>query len=641
MAWQTGLKIGQYEVVSEIGAGGMATVYKAYQPSKDRFVALKAMHPNFRDEESFVIRFKREAEIVSKLEHDNIVPMYDFAEHEKQPYIVMKFIDGETLKDRLGRGLPNVDEILRIMNQIADALTYAHMEGILHRDVKPSNIMLATDGTAYLTDFGLARVEKVGQSTLSADVVLGTPHYLSPEQAKGSKEIDGRADVYSFGVVLYELFVGRVPFNADSYYSILNDHINTPLPEPFDVNPEIPKDISDVITKAMSKKPHHRYDNALQAMQDIRMAIAQSRLSRLNSDRASIADISLARIRKEFEETEALGENSKIQKTNNTTPILNKVDQPSTQTVTKATLMSDETNRYKKFWLYGGLTTFILATLGWVALYIGSLSDLSRLQAYLAENVPESSFEVFIGDRPFSGFAQIPELALLNFTNLNVAQAQDLIANNRDSLNTDVNYLYLANAYWQVEENQLAYQAVADGYKQIEIDNTERQLSYIYSASVLAQRNDDFNAQAAYLLMFAYGFEINTDVTADDRAELGEMLYDLAETVSLQNKIDEIMINTGLLSRPELTTITQSNFVIFFEARVAIVNNRVFLATRALNRISEEYRTSPEIALLRAEIELTQDNIDQALQILTSLVQDTSIPEWIQERANEFIEENS
>jgi serine/threonine protein kinase len=640
MAWQTGLKIGQYEVVSEIGAGGMATVYKAYQPSKDRFVALKAMHPNFRDEESFVIRFKREAEIISKLEHDNIVPMYDFAEHEKQPFIVMKFIDGETLKDRLGRGLPNLDEIQRIMNQIADALTYAHMEGILHRDVKPSNIMLAKDGTVYLTDFGLARVEKVGQSTLSADVVLGTPHYLSPEQAKGSKDIDGRADVYSFGVVLYELFVGRVPFNADSYYSILNDHINTPLPEPFDVNPEIPKDISDVITKAMSKKPHRRYDNALQAMQDIRMAIAQSRLSRLSNERASIADISLARIRKELEETEALGDNSKIQTITNATPVLDAkpVGQTNTQTVTKATLVTDDTNRYKKLWLYGGLATFMFATLGCVALLIGSLSNLSRLQTYIAENAPEDGFGVFIEGRSSSDF---PELALLTFTNFNVAQAQDLIANNRDASESDLNYLYLANAYWRVEDNQQAYQAVADGYKQIAIDNTERLLSYIYSASTLANRNNDPNAEATYLLLFAYGLEETTDITADDRAELGEMLYDLAEVVSAQNRTNEITISTGLLSRPELVRIIQSDFAIFFEARVAILNQRVVLATRALNRISEENQNSPEIALLRAEIELTQDNVDQALQILTSLVEDTSIPEWIQERANEFIEENS
>ena len=213
------------------------------------------MHQNFLDDEGFIARFKREAQIVAKLTHPHIVPVYDFDEHEEQPYLVMKYVPGWTLKKQFIKDPLDLDGVLKVMTAIGDALNYAHEQGVLHRDIKPSNIVIDREGIPYLTDFGLARLASSGESTMSADMLLGTPHYISPEQARGVKNLDGRTDVYSLGVVLYELLVGKVPFTGDSAYSIIHDHIYTPLPAPSQVNPELPENVEAVLYKALEKQP--------------------------------------------------------------------------------------------------------------------------------------------------------------------------------------------------------------------------------------------------------------------------------------------------------------------------------------------------------------------------------------------------
>lgn len=259
MPFNAGETIGPYRVMEQLGQGGMATVYKAYHAALDRYVALKVLHPAFGEDPNFEARFKREARLVAKLDHPNIVPIYDYSEHDNRPFLVMKFIEGETLKARMARGPLTTVELTGIIEAVGAALSYAHKMGILHRDIKPSNILLTNEGTIYLADFGLARIASMGESTLSGDMIMGTPQYISPEQAIGKKNLDEGADIYSFGVVLYELVVGQVPFNADTPFSIIHDHIYTPLPIPRAINPNIPEAVERVLLKSLSKERADRY----------------------------------------------------------------------------------------------------------------------------------------------------------------------------------------------------------------------------------------------------------------------------------------------------------------------------------------------------------------------------------------------
>jgi len=259
MSFNVGENVGPYRVIEQLGQGGMATVYKAYHAALDRYVALKVLHPAFGEDPNFAARFQREARLVAKLDHPNIVPIYDYSEHEKRTFLVMKFIEGETLKARMARGPLASDELAKIIEAVGSALAYAHKMGILHRDIKPSNVLLVPDGSIYLADFGLARIASAGESTLSGDMIMGTPQYISPEQAMGKKDLDEGTDIYSFGVMLYEMVVGQVPFNADTPFSIIHDHIYTSLPIPHTINPSVPEPVERVLLKALSKERADRY----------------------------------------------------------------------------------------------------------------------------------------------------------------------------------------------------------------------------------------------------------------------------------------------------------------------------------------------------------------------------------------------
>jgi serine/threonine-protein kinase len=259
MGFVIGENVGPYRIVTQLGSGGMATVYKAYHAALDRYVAIKVMHAAFKEDHSFLARFQREARIVARLEHPHIVPVYDFNEHDGQPYLVMRFIEGETLKARLQAGRLTIPQAVDILRPVCQALAYAHEQGVLHRDIKPSNILLMPQGGVFLTDFGLAKIAQSGESTLSQDMMLGTPHYISPEQAQGQPDLDARTDIYSLGVVMYELFVGRVPFQADTPYAVIHDHIYAPLPLPRCLNPDLPEPFERVLLKSLAKERDDRY----------------------------------------------------------------------------------------------------------------------------------------------------------------------------------------------------------------------------------------------------------------------------------------------------------------------------------------------------------------------------------------------
>ncbi len=259
MSFNVGENVGPYRIIEQLGQGGMATVFKAYHAALDRYVALKVLHPAFLEDPNFLARFQREARVVAKLDHPNIVPIFDYAEHGGRPYLVMKFIEGATLKAAFSHRLITPNRILQIVEAVGEALSFAHKRGILHRDIKPSNVLLSDDGQVYLADFGLARIAQSGASTMTSDMVLGTPQYISPEQALGKKDLDEGTDIYSFGVMLYELAVGKVPFNADTPFSVIHDHIYSPLPMPRAANPTVSEELERVLLKALSKERADRY----------------------------------------------------------------------------------------------------------------------------------------------------------------------------------------------------------------------------------------------------------------------------------------------------------------------------------------------------------------------------------------------
>lgn len=259
MPISAGDTVGPYKIIEKLGQGGMATVYKAYHAGLDRYVALKVLHSDLTEDPTFAARFQREARLVAKLDHHNIVSVHDFAEHAGYPYLVMKFIEGDTLKARLGCGPLSAEEIIAVVDSVGSALAYAHQQGILHRDIKPSNVLIARDGRIYLADFGLARIAQSGSSTISSDAIMGTPQYISPEQAIGKSDLDEGTDIYSFGVMLYEMVVGQVPYSADTPFSIIYDHIYTPLPLPRSINPSVPESVERVLLKALAKERGDRY----------------------------------------------------------------------------------------------------------------------------------------------------------------------------------------------------------------------------------------------------------------------------------------------------------------------------------------------------------------------------------------------
>lgn len=261
-------EIGPYRIVGQIGRGGMATVFKAYHAALDRFVAIKVPVADLQSNPEVLARFKREVRIIAKLDHPSIIPIYDVSEFEGTPFLVMRFIEGRTLREFLSqyKKIVSLPTATTIMRAVTSALTFAHQKQVLHRDVKPSNIMLGNDGSVYLMDFGLARIVAEADLTISKDVVLGTPYYISPEQAKG-EPLDERTDIYSLGVVLYELLAGRVPFTGERPSIVVYHHISTPPPPPSTFNPNISPALEQMILRALAKDRNQRYASAAEMMQ--------------------------------------------------------------------------------------------------------------------------------------------------------------------------------------------------------------------------------------------------------------------------------------------------------------------------------------------------------------------------------------
>jgi serine/threonine protein kinase len=267
-----GRKLGQYQIEAKIGSGGMASIFKAYQSSLERYVAIKVLPPSLASQNPiFTQRFQREAKSIARLHHPNILPVYDFGVDSDYTYIVMRYVMGAQTLGQIMSYSFNNERIIHFISQIANALTYSHQQGVIHRDVKPSNILL--DGEwALLSDFGLARVEEAVSQLTDSGVGIGTPAYMSPEQARG-EGVDYRTDIYSLGVIVYEMLTHTIPHNAPTSVGILMKRMTQPPPSPRTINPAISADVEQVILRALSVIPAARYEQATDYADDLKKAM--------------------------------------------------------------------------------------------------------------------------------------------------------------------------------------------------------------------------------------------------------------------------------------------------------------------------------------------------------------------------------
>ena len=257
-----------YQVYEEIGQGAAATVYMARDLSRNRVVALKAIHPHLTKEGRFLERFRLEAELLSKVKSPHIVQIYDFGKEDDVNYIVMEYLEGKTLSNIIQeRGPLDVSKVLYITRQIAECLSAMSAAGIVHRDIKPANIMFTPEGQVKIMDFGIAK--GLVETGLTQTGVLGTPHYISPEQAEGARKLDVRSDIYSAGIVLFEMLTGRVPYEETSPVAVIMKHLTAPIPPIHELREDVPEEVEDLMRKCLAKLPERRFQTPQELIEAI------------------------------------------------------------------------------------------------------------------------------------------------------------------------------------------------------------------------------------------------------------------------------------------------------------------------------------------------------------------------------------
>jgi len=262
-----GAIVGQYRIIEQIGRGRMSTVYKAYQPNLDRHVAVKVLAPDLAETEGFILRFEREAKAVARLRHRNILTVFDYGRQGDVFYLVTEYVGGGTLRGYLGWP-QDLTYAASIVSQVGDALAHAHEQGMIHRDVKPGNILMADENWPLLSDFGLVKMVEDSRQLTASGASVGTPQYMSPEQAQGLA-VDRRSDIYSLGALLYEAVTGQPPFSTDSPVAVILRHINEPLTPPRALRPDLSQEMGHVICKALAKSPADRYQRMEDFLADL------------------------------------------------------------------------------------------------------------------------------------------------------------------------------------------------------------------------------------------------------------------------------------------------------------------------------------------------------------------------------------
>ena len=259
--WLIGQKLDDCLVDSLLGRGGMATVFKAIRDADESYVAIKVISPQFSQSPDFMTRFEREAKLMLAFDHPHILKVYHYGTVGNTTYLQMDLLEGGSLGDLLDRGALPLDHATELLQQISDALDYAHEKGVVHRDLKPDNVLLNNSGNAFLTDFGIAKWKEETAGLTLTGMVVGTPSYMAPEQWR-TEPVDARTDVYALGVMTFELLTGRVPFIASTPFSLMYRHLDEPPPQASQQNPAVPRSIDRVIQRAMAKIPERRYPTA-------------------------------------------------------------------------------------------------------------------------------------------------------------------------------------------------------------------------------------------------------------------------------------------------------------------------------------------------------------------------------------------
>jgi serine/threonine protein kinase len=596
MPFLVGETVGPYRITQQLGQGGMATVFKAYHAALDRYVALKAMHPAFMEDPNFLARFQREAQVVARLEHPNIVPIYDFAEHENRPYLVMKYIEGETLKARLMGGIPTEEEILTIVDAVSAALAHAHEEGILHRDIKPSNVLLANTRQIFLADFGLARIAEAGASTLSSDVMLGTPQYISPEQAMGKGGLDAGTDIYSFGVMLYEMVTGQVPFSADTPYSIIHDHIYTPLPLPRAINPDLSEGVQLVLLKALAKDPADRFEKVDDLASAYGRAIKGERVqlesmpSFEDQTQVSIGDDDLRDAEITAEDPFPTdGGSEEQQLAVGFSEVVGDIDPP---------IPADGSQSRRRWrWWYAVPLVMGLCLCGFIAL--GMVQDRGGIEDTIPPGPSVRTPALPVDQPPVDSPGLPPQ----------IEAAQRLVDENPED---PFAHLELAAALYDVGELDAANETMRVAQ---DLAGGERPEFHLAAGDLLIEREQWFLAASMYMRFMQ---AVDEPPPPDVRDRMEAAIYLAAQ----DGRVEELLDNLGELDRGEQLLMDT------VRGRINLYQERIPLAQVAVNNILRREPDYPPALLLQAEILLAQAEPVPAVEILEQLI-NTDGPPWV------------
>lgn len=590
MPFAIGDEIGPYKLIEQLGQGGMATVYKAYHPGLDRYVAIKALHPAFAEDDSFLARFQREARVVAKLEHPSIVPIYDYSTVQNRPYLVMKYIEGETLKSRISKGSIAWSDSIKIIEVIGNALAYAHRKGVLHRDIKPSNVLISTDDQIYLSDFGLARMAQSSEKTLTTDMMIGTPQYISPEQALARQDLDSRTDIYSLGVMIYELLVGKVPFNADTPFAIVHDHIYTPLPLPRSINPDIPESLQNVLIKALAKEKEDRYADVTSLVNALKSAL----------DPAETGS-TVKKIQQEIPKPKKKDSIS-----------LNKND---TLVSSKKLPKEQKKRKFLWVWLLGGLTAIIIIVYLAIQFAFPVINDQIATESTL---IPTKMVDevIPVSETPDQNPLPTRTIPPVKQANdfpfpMNPTQQQAWLLLEKGAANLE------SGAVLQAVGNLDRMQKVAG-------DDV-----YFYENSGDQLAKQEKWGLAAYIYLNLVRIE-GDSLGIDKYDKIAMSIYKAAKDPQ-----SEVIFRLQTDDRP-LYQISRARYELFNGDPVKTVE-----ILNALSLKKEVDQNFPQVHLVEAEYFIYQDHLSDARLVLQLLLDRDDLPEWILSEANYLLESNN